>query len=286
MHEFTSDKLINSAIPGRHDDIHNALIRSSVKNASTLASYYAWNSLVSGRHPITTGTSVLGITFNGGVMIAADTLGSYGSLARFRNCPRVLRVNDTTILGAGGDYADYQFVSSIIEQKIIEEECANDGFNVKPKSLYSWLTRILYNRRSKFDPLWVSLVVGGLQNGVPLVMFLIMLFLISFYHINNPTICRFLGHVDKIGTAFEAPTIATGYGAYIAQPILRDAYETNSNMTREEAKELLIKCLRILFYRDARAFQKYLISTVTSEGSVVEGPFEIDTDWEFGTLLV
>ena len=27
------------------------------------------------RHPMVTGTSVLGITFNGGVMIAADTLG-------------------------------------------------------------------------------------------------------------------------------------------------------------------------------------------------------------------
>jgi hypothetical protein len=28
---------------------------------------------------------------------------------------------------------------------------------------------------------------------------------------------RFLGYVDKLGVAFEAPSIATGYGGYIAQ---------------------------------------------------------------------
>ena len=32
----------------------------------------------------------------------------------------------------------------------------------------------------------------------------------------NFIVYRFLGYVDKIGVAYEAPTIATGYGAYIA----------------------------------------------------------------------
>ena len=29
-------------------------------------------------------------------------------------------------------------------------------------------------------------------------------------------VCRFLGYVDKIGVAYEADTIATGFGAYLA----------------------------------------------------------------------
>jgi 20S proteasome subunit beta 7 len=65
-----------------------------------------------------TGTSVLGIKFNGGVAIAADTLGSYGSLARFRSVSRMMRVNERTIMGVGGDYADYQFLKAIIEQRV------------------------------------------------------------------------------------------------------------------------------------------------------------------------
>lgn len=214
-------------------------------------------------NPVTTGSSVLGVTFDGGVAIAADILGSYGSLARFRQCRRVLRVNDTTILGASGDYADYQFLSGVIEEKVIEEECADDGFNLKPKSLHCWLTRVLYNRRSKFNPLWNTYVVGGLQDDRP-----------------------YLGFVDKIGTAYETPHIATGYGAYIALPLMRDAYEkADGKLTEVEAKELLVNCLRVLFYRDARAFHKYQIATVTKDGATVEGPLVLDSNWEVANMV-
>ena len=65
-----------------------------------------------------TGTSVLGVKFDGGVAIAADKLGSYGSLARYRDVSRILKVNECTIMGAGGDYADFQFIKSIIEQRV------------------------------------------------------------------------------------------------------------------------------------------------------------------------
>lgn len=51
-------------------------------------------------------------------MIAADTMGSYGSLARFRGISRLLKVNDTTMLGASGDYADFQYLKQIIDQMV------------------------------------------------------------------------------------------------------------------------------------------------------------------------
>jgi len=111
--------------------------------------------------PITTGTSVLGVVFNGGVVIGADLLASYGSLARFRDISRVSRINNNTVIGCGGDYADYQFLLKSIEQKIIDEENNNDDHTLSPNALYSWLTRVQYNRRSKFDPLWCNWVIGG-----------------------------------------------------------------------------------------------------------------------------
>lgn len=51
----------------------------------------------------------------------------------------------------------------------IDEECLEDGFILKPKSLHSWLTRVLYNRRSKLDPLWNDYIVAGIQDGEPYV---------------------------------------------------------------------------------------------------------------------
>ncbi|CAG0893702.1 unnamed protein product [Cyprideis torosa] len=216
----------------------------------------------SSRNPITTAASVVGIQFKDGIVIAADVLASYGSLARFRACPRLMKINDCTVLGAGGDYADFQYLKDIIDSKIIEENNHADGFGLKPESLHCWLTRILYNRRSKFDPFWNILVVGGMQDGKP-----------------------YLGYVDKLGTAFTAPQIASGFGTHLSLPILRDAAEKNPNMTAEEAQKVIKDCIRILYYRDARAFPKFQIATVTSKGAEISEVMEIDSDWSVGHLV-
>ncbi|KAJ4443872.1 hypothetical protein ANN_05659 [Periplaneta americana] len=214
------------------------------------------------RAPITTGTSVLGITFDGGVAIAADILGSYGSLARFRDCPRVMKVNDNIILGAGGDYADFQYLKDVIEQKILEEECLDDGFSLKPRALHCWLTRVMYNRRSKLDPFWNNFIVGGMQDDEP-----------------------FLGTVDKLGTAYLDRHIATGYGAYIALPLMREEAEKKPNMTEKDAHKLLVKCLQVLYYRDARSFPKFQLATLTRDGVRVEGPLNVEQNWEVAHLV-
>jgi len=212
--------------------------------------------------PVTTGTSVIGIAFEGGVMLAGDMLGSYGSLAKFRSIERIIKVNESTILGATGDIADFQHLKAIIEQKVIDEECADDGFILKPKALHTWLTRVLYNRRSKFDPLWNTFLVAGMEDGEP-----------------------FLGCVDKIGTAFRDNKIATGYGAHIALPLMREALEKKPQMSRDEVRALLINCLRVLFYRDCRALNKHQIATVTADGVTIENNIELDTNWNMAHMV-
>ncbi|CAH0550616.1 unnamed protein product [Brassicogethes aeneus] len=213
--------------------------------------------------PITTATSIVAIKYATGVIIAGDLLGSYGSLARYRNCPRVLQVNENIILGAGGDYGDFQYIKNFIEQKIVQEECLDDGFKLKPKSLYCWLTRVMYSCRSKFDPLWNNLVIGGIQDGEP-----------------------FLGTVDKLGTAFTDKIICTGYGAHIAVPLLREAMEKNPNMSKDEAKALVEKSMEVLFYRDARSFPKYQVAIIDqNEGSVIEGPLVVKQNWSLAHMI-
>ena len=41
----------------------------------------------------------------------------------------------------------------------------DDGNSLGPKEVHSYLTRVMYNRRNKFDPLWNSLVIGGVKKG-------------------------------------------------------------------------------------------------------------------------
>ena len=42
--------------------------------------------------------------------------GSYGSLARYRSLSRVHKVNDTTIVAASGDYADFQHIERLLDR--------------------------------------------------------------------------------------------------------------------------------------------------------------------------
>ena len=55
--------------------------------------------------------------------------------------------------------------------------------------------------------------------------------------------------------------MATGYGAYIAQPLLRKAVEGREDeLTEEQAREIIEQSLRVLFYRDARSLNKVSFS--------------------------
>ncbi|KAJ3014988.1 Proteasome subunit beta type-7 [Thoreauomyces humboldtii] len=119
----------------------------------------------------------------------------------------------------------------------------------------------MYGRRSKHNPLWNSLVVGGIRDN------------------DGGT---FLGFVDLQGTTYEASTIATGYGAYIAQPLLRKAVEGNEEtLTEEEAAKVLDDCMRVLFYRDARSSNTIQRATINASGTTITAPYKLDTEWAF-----
>ncbi|KAJ1556226.1 Proteasome subunit beta type-7 [Cladochytrium tenue] len=214
--------------------------------------------------PIVTGTSVIAIRYKDGVMLAADNLASYGSLARFRDVERLFKVGDHTVIGASGDISDLQYLKHLIESLEIREKYADDGHTLGPKNIYEYLSRVMYNRRNKFNPLWNSLVVAGQKNGE-----------------------NFLGFVDLQGTTYQSPSIATGYGAYIAQPMLRKALDTigEKNMTREQAEKLLNDCMRVLYYRDARSLNKIQRATITAEGIEITAPYELETEWAFAESI-
>jgi 20S proteasome alpha/beta subunit len=65
-----------------------------------------------------TSTSVLGIKYDGGVLLAADCLASYGSLARFDDVTRLHQAGKFCCLGAGGDLSDFQNLQHLIDQKL------------------------------------------------------------------------------------------------------------------------------------------------------------------------
>jgi len=210
--------------------------------------------------PIVVGGTVLGIKYADGVMIMTDTLASYGTQARFMNYRRIIEANDQTLVGGGGDMSDFAHIKDALEDLAISDFCKDDGYKLAPKEVYSYLSRVLYNRRSKVDPLYNWLVVGGVKDKQ-----------------------SFLGYVDLYGSAFEDDFIATGYGAYLAMPIIRKRWR--ADLTYEQAKSLLEECITICYYRDTRAINRYTLATSTQEGNKISEPYELNTQWSYSLFV-
>ncbi|KAI7853509.1 nucleophile aminohydrolase [Circinella umbellata] len=215
------------------------------------------------QQPLVTGTSVIALKYRDGIMMAADMLGSYGSLARFRDIERLMPVGEHTVVGASGDLSDQQYISHVLESLMIKEHCHDDGHVLGTPHIFEYLWRMMYNRRSKFNPLWNALVVGGMDKGK-----------------------KFLGYVDLRGTTYQSSTIATGFGAHLAVPILRKRVEgREDDLTEEEAIEIINDCMRVLYYRDARSMNKFQRATITEAGVKVSEPYGVETEWGFAEKI-
>lgn len=118
---------------------------------------------------------------------------------------------------------------------------------MEPRQLHEYLSRVMYNRRNKMDPLWNSLVVGGVG-------------------INADTgdVEPYIGSVGMIGTHFSSSHIATGFGQHLARPLFRN--EQSDDMSEADAEALIKKALKVCFYRDKNSINKFTLKVVTKDG--------------------
>mmetsp|Transcript_27946 Transcript_27946/g.109661 ORF Transcript_27946/g.109661 Transcript_27946/m.109661 type:complete len:237 (-) Transcript_27946:1794-2504(-) len=208
--------------------------------------------------PYVTGTSVIGLKCADGVVLGADTLVSYGSLAKNRKTSRLMTVSNHCSLGFSGEYSDFQEIQSTLEELMIAEYCMADKIPMQPRAIHQYLARVMYEKRNKQDPLYNQIVIGG---------------------VSPATGEGYLGLVDLLGTNYESEMIATGYGTYIALPLLRKAYRPD--ITVAEGRKVIEDCLRVLFYRDARSIDTVQIASVTKDGAETTEPFKLESTWEF-----
>ena len=61
--------------------------------------------------------------------------------------------------------SDFQYIQRILDELIVDEFSAQDGHTLGPAEIHEYLSRVMYARRSKFDPLWNTLLVGGIKDG-------------------------------------------------------------------------------------------------------------------------
>lgn len=245
---------------GRPSDEHYGAYNHAIAQASN-------NPKMNTQNPIITGTSVISIKYNNGVIIAADNLGAYGSLLRFTNEERLIKVGPNTVVGVSGDISDMQYIQHLLDDLEIENNYdsayAENEEQLKPSYVFEYLSSVMYQRRSKLDPLWNAIIVGGTEDGKP-----------------------FLRYVNLLGVTYSSPTLATGFGAHLALPLLRklvDDEKDVKNVTLDTAKKAILEAMKILYYRDARSSRKFSLAIIDNGlGLNIEKNLQVENmSWEF-----
>lgn len=175
--------------------------------------------------------------------------------------------------------SDMQYLDRLLKSLDVEENYGNsaveqegegdknDPSMMSAKNLHTYLSKVMYKRRTDFNPLWNALLVAGLDEaGKP-----------------------FLASADLLGTTFSAPTLATGFGAHLAQPILRRAVpdeEASKALGREQAVQTVKDCMKVLFYRDARSMNEYSIAVVDEKGVELKEDNKLENQsWDFADKI-
>mmetsp|Transcript_29009 Transcript_29009/g.53308 ORF Transcript_29009/g.53308 Transcript_29009/m.53308 type:complete len:282 (-) Transcript_29009:240-1085(-) len=208
------------------------------------------------QYPYVTGTSVLGIKYKDGILIACDTLAAYGTTKRYKSTQRIHKVNDKCVIAASGEISDFQFIITLLNELTTEDFCTDDGIEVGPREVHAYLCRVLYNRRNRFNPLWNTLVVGGVENNQ-----------------------NFLGMVGMVGTHYTDSHVTTGFANHLARPLFRE--RQHDDMSEEDALQLLYDALKVCYYRDKVSINKFQVAKVTAEKVVISEPFALNVRWDY-----
>ncbi|KAH8271177.1 hypothetical protein KR018_000807, partial [Drosophila ironensis] len=210
---------------------------------------------------ITLASSVLGIRYDSGVMIASDNLVNFGPIARHQNVERVFQINHKTLMAGSGDFPDVQRLKREVDHRVIRDQILDDGFFLKPRALAMWMGQLVYRSRSTPCPLRVELVVGGMQNEVP-----------------------YLAYVDNNTMAFENFVVASSMAQKMCLPVIGARKPKDRDFTREECADLIKESMEALYYRSCQSIAQYTVGECTAEECVVRGPFSVNERWTNATL--
>ena len=113
----------------------------------------------------------------------------------------------------------------MFEEKYEADLIENDGCKfLHPKDYFNWMARHQYQRRLKGDPLWVTLVVAG---------------------VDKKTGEKFLSTSDHLGTKVPCNTAATGIGGYFLGVVFEKMWKPD--MSEQEARTMMETCMKIMF---------------------------------------
>jgi proteasome beta subunit len=168
------------------------------------------------------GATAVGITYNDGVLLAAEKRVSYGNFVVNKNTKKTFDVTDHVGAACAGMVADMQVlvrqVSALSKIRRLETRR-----NVQPNSIAKLMSVIMFERR--YFPLLTQVIVGGITN--------------------QPEIYT----LDPLGSVLPDKYAAVGTGAEMALGVM-DA-DFSDTLDEEKATALALRAIRSSIQRDS-----------------------------------
>eukprot|EP00802_Teleaulax_amphioxeia_P010382 Tamp_10409.p1 GENE.Tamp_10409~~Tamp_10409.p1 ORF type:complete len:578 (+),score=139.23 Tamp_10409:231-1736(+) len=233
--------------------------------------------------PVITGGVCIGFRCSDGVVLAADTMLCQGSYQRFHDTRRLHKISDTIVMAADGEYSDFQEMQAMFQMYTEEHDMIEPQgvYRVYPSQALYFLHKVMYAKRCRMDPLWASVLIGGfdLRCGLDL----------PVVDEQDRAPEPFLGMVDMHGTPYEAHILTTGFGNYMALPLMRVATEEAERLSNQTQPKVLTMAeatrwakdvMRVLSLRSSLCSSRIQIATVGEEGVDISAPFDVEGNWE------
>lgn len=182
------------------------------------------------------GATAIGISYNEGIILAAEKRVSYGNFVVNKNTKKIFPVTEYVGAACAGMIADMQVlvrqVSALAKIRRLEIKR-----NIATNSIAKLMSVIMFERR--FFPLLTQVVVGGVEY--------------------RPQIFT----LDPLGSVLPDDYAAVGSGAEMALGVMDAEY--SRDMSEEKARNLVIKAIKSSILRDSSSGDGIDILTITKD---------------------
>jgi len=187
---------------------------------------------------VKTGTSTVGITFDGGVVVGADHRATMGHFIANKSVQKLFKIGDNLALTTAGLVGHAQSLSRTLSAEVQLYELKRQT-QMTVKGAATLTANILVGR-----PHWVQLLIVGVDP--------------SGSHVYS---------IDSAGGSIPDVYCATGSGSPYMYGVLEDGFK--DNMTRDQAVALAARALNASGQRDAASGNGMDLAVITAKDGYV-----------------
>ena len=191
-----------------------------------------------------TGTTTIGIKYDGGVILAADRRATAGHMIVDKRVKKAIVINDRMALTTAGSVSELQFLMKLFRAEVRLKE-VHTGRTMLIKEASNLLAQLVYHSIRK--PSMLPSVVHFLFSGKDAKGF-------SLYDVYPD---GSLTQVDSF--------VASGSGSVFALGTLETLWK--ENMSEDEAKQLAVKALNAALQRDSASGNGLVLVRINKDGA-------------------